>query len=205
MAQAELKVSSREKTGKGIARSLRRQGLVPGVIYGKGFESVNVALSPKDLAAATSSAAGKNTLLALTGIDIGDRRVVVKDVEVHAISRALTHVDFYAVDLAKKMHAMVPVVTTGDAEGEKMGGNLQVIRRELEVFCLPTSIPETVSIDVTELNIGDVIHVEDLVLPEGVEVPHDVNFTVVTLTGRTAEAEEADAEAEAEAEAAVEE
>jgi large subunit ribosomal protein L25 len=118
--------------------------------------------------------------------------------QVDAIRRDVQHVDFQVIDLKKKVHVMVPVHPVGKSEGEKVGGSLQVIRHELEVACLPSSIPGAIEVDVTSLNIGDVLHVEDLVLPAGVEVPHEVNFTVITVTGHKAEGEEGAAEEEAE-------
>jgi large subunit ribosomal protein L25 len=110
----------------------------------------------------------------------------------------MTHVDFQAVDLHQKVHVMVPVHAIGKSQGEKAGGQLHIIRHELEVVCLPTNIPTSINIDVAVLNIGDVVHIEDVALPAGTEVPHDVNFTVITVTGHKAEegagpAEEAEA------------
>jgi large subunit ribosomal protein L25 len=86
---------------------------------------------------------------------------------------------------------MVPVVTTGKSAGVEMGGMLQIIRRELEVFCLPDKIPENITIDITDLEIGDSLHVEELGLEEDIEIPADVNFTILTVLSPTAEEEEA--------------
>ncbi len=82
---------------------------------------------------------------------------------------------------------MVPVHVIGKSKGEKLGGQLQIIRHELEVVCLPANIPTSIDIDVAELDIGDVVHIEDVRLPVGIEVPHEVNFTVITVTGHKAE------------------
>jgi len=165
MAQTELNVTAREVVGKGGARSLRRQGLVPAVVYGKGLDACNVVVAPKALQAAIATEAGWNTLITLKG----------------------KKVDFQAIDLQKKVHVMVPVHPVGKSAGEKAGGHLQVIRHELEVVCLPTAIPSAIEIDVETLGIGDVLHINDVVLPAGVEAPHDVNFTVITVTGHKAE------------------
>ena len=89
----------------------------------------------------------------------------------------------------EKMLAAVPVQLTGKAEGVELGGILQPIRRELEVTCLPKDLPEFIEIDVTTLAIGDSVHIDDVELPRGVEVPHDVNFTVAVVIGRRAEEE----------------
>lgn len=195
MAQSQLNVVSRKDVGKGGARALRRQGLVPGVVYGRGLEACGVAVDPKALQQAIATKAGWNTLITLQGDGPFDGKVVIlKDMQVHALRRQMTHVDFQAVDLKQKVHVMVPVRAIGKSKGEKLGGQLQIIRHELEVVCLPDSIPPSIEIDVTELGVGDVVHINDVKLMPGVEVPHDVNFTVITVTGH--KAEEAGAAAE---------
>ncbi len=191
MAHAELVVSQREGTGKGSARALRRQGLVPGVVYGKGMEPCPVVVDPKALGNAIATESGWNTLINLKGDGaFAGKVVILKDMTVHAIRREPLHVDFHAVDMKKKVHVMVPVHAVGKSAGEKIGGSLEVIRHELEVHCYPDSIPAAIEIDVTALSIGDVVHIEDIQLPAGVEVPHEVNFTVITCTGRKSEEEE---------------
>lgn len=188
MAQSELNVTAREVVGKGGARALRRQGLVPAVVYGKGMASSSVVLAPKELQAAIATEAGWNTLITLKGDgDFKGKVVILKDMQRDAIRGDIQHVDFQAIDLKKKVHVMVPVHPVGKSVGEKAGGHLQVIRHELEVVCLPTAIPSAIEVEVSALAIGDVLHVEDLVLPAGIEAPHDVNFTVITVTGHKAE------------------
>jgi large subunit ribosomal protein L25 len=203
MAQTELNVTPRSRIGKGGARDLRRQGLVPATVYGKGMEPCAVTVEPKSLLKVIATEAGWNTLITLKGDGVFDNKVVIlKDMQVEPIRRDVLHADFQAIDLKTKVHVMVPVNPVGKSEGEKAGGSLQVIRKELEVVCLPTVIPGAIDVDVTAMSIGDVLHVEDLALPEGVEAPHEANFTVITVTGRKAEEEEiAAVEVEAEAEA----
>jgi large subunit ribosomal protein L25 len=195
MAQSQLKVAPRAGVGKGGARTLRREGLVPGVVYGKGMASCTVAVDPKALSQAIATKAGWNTLITLQGEGPFDGKVVIlKDMQVHPLRREMTHVDFQAVDLTQKVHVMVPVHAVGKSKGEKNGGQMQIIRHELEVVCLPDNIPTSIDIDVTELNIGDVVHINDIKLPAGIEAPHDVNFTVITVTGHKAEESETPAE-----------
>lgn len=203
MAKSELQVTAREQSGKGVARSLRRQGLIPAVVYGKDMEPCSISVSPKALKAAIATEAGLNTLITLKGDGpFSGKVVLLKETQVHAIRRDLEHADFQTVDLKKKTHVMVPVHPVGKSEGEKLGGSLQVVRHELEVICLPTNIPSAIEIDVTAMNIGDVLHIEDVAAPEGAELPHDVNFTVITCVGRTAEEEPEAAEGEGAEEAA---
>jgi large subunit ribosomal protein L25 len=202
MAQSKLEFSLREGTGKGSARATRRQGLVPAVVYGKGMTSCAVTVEPKALKKAISTEAGWNTLITLAGDGpFAGKIVILKDLQVEPIRRTVLHADFQAMDLKKRTQVMVPVHPIGKSAGEKAGGNLQVIRHELAVFCLPKDIPATIEVDVAALEIGDVVHIEDLVLPAGVEGPHEVNFTVITVTGHKADAEE---EAEAATEAGAE-
>lgn len=190
MAQAELNVSARTRLGKGGSRALRRQEQAPAVVYGKGIEPCAVTVEPKALKKALATESGLNTLITLRGDGPFDGKVViVKDLQFDAIRRDITHVDFQAIDLTAKVHVMVPVHAIGKSQGEKDGGNLQLIRHELEVVCLPTAIPKAIEIDVTALKVGGVIHINDITLPAGVEAPHDVNFTVITVTGHKAEGE----------------
>lgn len=195
MAQSQLTVTSRARAGKGGARTLRREGMVPGVVYGKGMAACNVAVDPKALTQAIATKAGWNTLITLQGDGPFDGKVVIlKDMQVHPLRRQATHVDFQAVDLTQKVHVMVPVHAIGKSQGEKLGGQLHIIRHELEVVCLPDNIPVSIDIDVTKLVIGEVVHINDVKLPAGVEAPHDVNFTVITVTGHKAEETEGAAE-----------
>ena len=198
MAQSQLTVTSRAGAGKGVSRSLRRQGLVPGVVYGKGMTSCNVAVDPRELKQAIATKAGWNTLITLQGEGPFDGKVVIlKDMQVSPLRRETTHVDFQAIDLSRKVHVMVPVHAIGKSKGEKLGGQLHIIRHELEVVCLPENIPVSIDVDVLGLGIGDVVHVNDIKLPAGTEVPPDVNFTVITVTGHKAEEVEAAEGAEA--------
>ncbi len=191
MAQAELNVEIRENTGKGAARKLRAAGMVPAVVYGKGMEPTPITVEPKALETAINTDAGWNTLLTLKGAPEVDGKVVVlKDLDLHAIRRTMVCADFHAIDLKKKVSFMVPVNAVGTSIGQKEGGTLQIIRKELEVICLPTAIPKSIDIDVSELVIGTVLHVEDVPAPDGTEIPYDVNFTVITVKGHKEELED---------------
>ena len=188
MAKSVLNVEPRVRTGKGGARKVRADGLVPAVVYGKGIETLNLRVDPKALQQATATDAGWNTLITLKGDGPFDGKVVVlKDMQIDAIRREPKHVDFYALDLKKKIAFMVPVSPQGKSKGEKEGGTLQLVRHELEVFCLPTNIPHSIEINVEELEVGDAVHIDEVSFPEGAESRHDVNFTVLTVVSRMAE------------------
>ncbi len=197
MAKSVLNVETRVRTGKGGSRKVREDGLLPAVVYGKGVEALNLRLDPKALQQAVATEAGWNTLLTLKGDGPFDGLVVIlKDMQIDAIRRNPTHVDFLAIDLKKTLAVMVPVQPVGKSQGEIEGGTLQLIRHELEVYCLPTNIPTSIEIDVTALNVGDGVHIDEVSFPEDVESQHDVNFTVLTVVGRMAEEVEVDEEDE---------
>lgn len=197
MAKSVLNVETRVRTGKGGSRKVRQDGLVPAVVYGKGVEALNLRLDPKALQKAVATEAGWNTLITLKGNGPFDGLVVIlKDMQIDAIRRNPMHVDFLAIDLNKTLAVMVPVQPVGKSQGEIEGGTLQLVRHEVEVYCLPTNIPTSLEIDVTALNIGEVVHIDELSLPEGVESQHDVNFTVLTVVGRMAEEVEVGEEGE---------
>ena len=188
MAKSVLNVEPRVRTGKGGSRKVRADGLVPAVVYGKGIETLNLRVDPKALQQATATEAGWNTLITLKGDGPYDGKVVVlKDMQIDAIRREPKHVDFYALDMKKKIAFMVPVSPQGKSKGEKEGGTLQLVRHELEVFCLPTNIPPSIEINVEELEVGDAVHIDEVSFPEGAESRHDVNFTVLTVVSRMAE------------------
>jgi large subunit ribosomal protein L25 len=134
---------------------------------------------------------------------------MIKELQSHPVSGNFIHIDFYEIDMNRKINVMIPVVTIGKSKGVEDGGLLQIVRRELEVLCLPGDIPETIEIDITDLDIGDSVHMEEIPLGDNIELLSDANFTVVTIVSPkveegVGEAEEGleGAEEEAEGEAA---
>lgn len=197
----KLKAKIRKSVGNSPSRVLRREGEVPAVIYGPGKESVLLSVSVKDLENILKKRnVGQAILnLEIQNGNISTRTAMIKELQTHPVSRKYLHVDFYEIAMDRKIKVKVPVVTRGIAKGVDFGGMLQVISREIEVLCLPLSIPKSIEIDITELNVGDAVHVRDIVLPEGIEIPADVNYTVVTVLATKAEEKVAGEEAEEEA------
>lgn len=202
----ELKANIREKTGKGVARKLRMNNCIPAVLYGPKTEPVSLTVAAKMIETAFKESDRTQVLVNLSVLDAQGTQVrlcpvIIKDVQVSPLSRELLHTDFMEIDLSKKVRVMVPVEPVGKAKGVEFGGLLQVIRRELEVLCMPLEIPESIQVDVSELNVGDSIHVEEITV-EGVEIPADVNFTVITLvapkSGTADESEEGETAGSAE-------
>lgn len=181
MSQTKLAVSLRERTGKGAARKIRAGGRIPGVLYGKGMENTLIEVDPKQVELIFSNARQMNQLLSLEVPGKGDTIAILKEYQADHVTRKFTHLDFLKIDLTQKLHVEVPIEIVGKAEGVKEGGILEIIRREITVICLPTAIPKSIPIDVTSLKIGQSIHIDQLKFPEGVEAPHGVDFTLVSV------------------------
>jgi large subunit ribosomal protein L25 len=121
---------------------------------------------------------------------------MIKELQSHPVSGNYLHVDFYEIDMKRQINVMIPVVAKGKAKGVELGGLLQVVRRELEVLCLPGDIPQSIEIDISDLDIGEAIHVEDLKLGDNIEFAAEGNVTVVTVLSPKMEAVEEEEEAE---------
>ena len=189
--------------GNGPARELRRDGKVPAILYGPKTDSVKLIIDKIDLEPIFKSGAVAQKLLKLEVEGIGGgRNVMIKEMQRHPVSHKLLHLDLYEVSMDQKIKVMVPVATTGHCKGVELGGMLQIIRRELEVFCRPDQIPENITIDITDLDIGDSFHVEELQLDGNIEVPADVNFTILTILSTKAEEAEGEEAEEGEEEGA---
>ncbi|HSO20935.1 MAG TPA: 50S ribosomal protein L25/general stress protein Ctc, partial [Desulfosarcina sp.] len=194
-----LKASPRETVGNGPSKTLRREGKIPAILYGPKIEPIKLVIDKQNLEPIFKTGAVTQKLLKLEIDGVGGtKNVMVKELQKHPVSHNLLHLDLYEVTMDQKIKVMVPVVTTGKSAGVEMGGMLQIIRRELEVFCLPDQIPEKITIDVTNLDIGDSIHVEDIQLEGDIEIPAEVNFTILTVLSTKIE-EEAEEGAEEEA------
>lgn len=203
MEVIELKASVRSKTGNGPARVLRRAGSIPAVLYGPGVDPLLLSVNTKEFEDALRHQNISQAILNLI-IQNGKRQsrsVMIKEIQKEPVSNSLLHIDFYEIAMDRRIDVMVPVVIVGKAAGVERGGLLQVIRREIEVNCLPGQIPESIEVDVSHLDIGDSMHVEDIPLGSDVELLADVNFTVVTVVSPKIE-EEVEEELEGEEEEA---
>ncbi|HEX5035004.1 MAG TPA: 50S ribosomal protein L25/general stress protein Ctc [bacterium] len=170
MERQHLTATPRDKSGKGVARRLRATGAIPAVLYGQGQEATLLQVNLRDFTKVVSTGAGINVLFDLDIQGKGKIPVIVKDYQAHVIDRKFTHVDFFKIDLSKKVSIEVPIHLVGKAVGVKEGGILEHITRTLKVNCLPTAIPQFLEADVSNLNIGDSLHLHDMKLPQGVEV-----------------------------------
>lgn len=191
-ANHTLVAEARSTIGKGAARQLRAKGLVPAVYYGPGHEPTGLAIKPKELIAALSSALGRNALIKLE-IAGKAEMAMVQDVQIHPVTRHPLHVDFYRVDMEKPIQREVTFVADGRAKGVVAGGEMSVIYRTLPLVAKPGTFPTSIHADVTNLEIGDHIKVKDLTLPEGVTValPSERNVVSVTTVRKRKDEEEA--------------
>lgn len=199
MAEVTLEVSRREKTGKGIAGKLRREGKIPAVVYGGHREPVAITVDRKavtELIQKSTHGVRSIFLLKMAGTD-QQRHAMIKEIQIDPISRKMTHIDFVRVMMDEKVRVTVPVHLTGTARGVKEGGLLDFQVRELHVECLPNVIPDSVEVDISPLGHHEYYRISDLKLPDSVKLLDDLERVVVGVTHARAEvaAEAAVAEA----------
>ncbi len=196
--QAKLTVHRRAVTGRNHIKEIRRRGLVPAIIYGANQPALPLEVEGRELKTVLSHGAGENILVELEIVDGASRTnalALIQEVQHHPLQADLLHVDFHAVSATEKVSTEVPIETIGEAVGVKtFGGLLEHILRRLEVECLPKDLPEAIHVDVSNLNVGDSVHVRDLQLPAGVEALNDGELTVVAVVEPRVEAEETVAE-----------
>ncbi|MBU8899745.1 50S ribosomal protein L25 [Corallococcus sp. H22C18031201] len=180
--KSTLEAQAREGSGKGVARRLRAKGQIPAVVYGKHLANPqHIAVDPKAIRTAINTPHKFNTLIQLK-VGADTHQVLLKDYQQDPLTRSMLHADFIAVKETEQVKVNVPVVLTGKAAGVADGGLLTQIRRELEVWALPTAIPLAIEVDVSALKINEAIHVNDMKLPAGVSVKTNVNYTVAVLS-----------------------
>ena len=207
MEQIDLKAQVRKTTGKGPARTLRREGRIPAVLYGPKTDSMMLSIDFKEFEQIVKKVNVGSVLLNLQ-IQNGEtltRPAMIKELQTNPVSGAFVHVDFYEIDMLRKINVSVPVVTRGKSVGVEEGGMLQIVRREIELFCLPTAIPKSIVVDISDLAIGDAIHVREIALPDDVELPEETDFTVITVLAPKIEEEVVEEEELEEGEEAAEE
>ncbi len=200
MELIEVNANIRTTTGNGPARVLRREGRIPAILYGTATDPVLLSVDIKELEQAFKTAASLQALLNLIVHDSETytKPVIVKELQTHPTTEAFLHADFYEIDMENKITVNVPILLVGKSKGVEEGGLLQSIRRELEITCLPNQIPAAIEVDVTDLVIGDSLHIKSIPLPEGVEIQTETDFTVLTVISAKVEIEEPEIEEEIE-------
>ena len=196
MATVSLSANARDGKGKGAARSLRSHGQVPAVIYGHGRQPQPLALNARDLDKLLSHIQAESTVIEVT---VGGQtaKTLIREIQRHPIKRQILHVDFQALVAGEKVTVSIPIVLLGVPEGVRLeGGVLDQTLREIEIEVDPSNIPDHVEYDITNMVIGDSVHISDLKVPEGVEVIDDPETSVAVLAAPRAVIEEVAAVAE---------
>jgi large subunit ribosomal protein L25 len=192
-----LTASRREKSGTGGARQSRRAGFVPAVVYGQSAEPLNVQINEKELGRVIHGAQGEHAIVQLT-VE-GDGKLggpaMIKEIQHHPVRGQVIHADLYRIDLSKKITTLVAVRLEGQAKGVVDGGIVEHTTREIEVSCLPTAIPDFVSINISDLAIGHSLHADAIVVPEGVAILTNLGRVVVSCLAPRAVKEETPAAA----------
>ncbi len=187
-----LEAQSRENTGKGAARALRREGRVPAILYGSTQQAAKIVLPLKELTLEYSKGSFFNKIVDIK-LDGKTVQALPRDVQTHPVSDIIEHADFQRVDSNTVIHVFVPVkvVNQEKSPGLKRGGVLNIVRHEIELLCKPTDIPAFIEVNVQGTEIGTSVHINDIKLPSDVKTAiKDRNFTVVTIAGRSKEEEE---------------
>ena len=175
----------RDNKGKGAARKLRADGFVPGVAYGEGIDPILLSVSTYDFTKLLTGASGHARIIDLDIDGRDTKKVIVKEVQMDPVIKKIVSVDFKVIAMDKEIEVMVPIVLVGTPDGVKNGGGiLQTIRREVEIACLPDSIPENIELDIAEMGIGDTMHFADLA-DKGFKITSNPKVSICTVVAPT--------------------
>lgn len=195
MNERTLKGHKRDKTGTSESRRLRKEGKIPAVIYGK-EKPIHIVIDAKEF----NSIVGSIKESSLLNIKIGRKShaVLIKDFQERLLSDDISHLDFFEVTKGEVVHTHVPIVLEGASIGVKEGGLLEQVLHEVEIECLPKNLPETITVDISNLRTNESIHIKSMVAPKGVKFLTSEERTVVAITSQKAEKPEEEEEVEEE-------
>lgn len=192
-----IKAERREIFGKNASRRLRKDGMIPAIIYGAHDVNVPLTLSKKDIFLILRSETGENTVFQVS-FDSEKRNAMIKELQRHPVTDEILHADFIQIAMDKTVRVSVPVVTVGDAVGVKTeGGFVDFITREVEIECLPKNIPEHIEVDISDLHLRQSLKVEDITFPEEIKLISDPD-TILVLIEVPSKEEEIEVEEEEE-------
>ncbi|MEW5993057.1 MAG: 50S ribosomal protein L25 [Candidatus Zixiibacteriota bacterium] len=183
MKEVSLPAMPRDAIGKGAARRTRSAGRIPAVMYGPEIDPVPIAIEEKAFRAANKQAGGS----AIYNLEVNGKvnKTILREIQRDPLTSRITHLDFHAISMKKPIHLSIPIHFVGTSRGVKTdGGIMQTTMRELDISCLPTDIPEYIEVDVTELGIGDSVHVRDLSVPKA-HILDEPRRTVVVISAPT--------------------
>ncbi len=196
MEQIELTLQTRNIKGSGAVSRMRRQGILPAIIYGEGAQPQNVLLAEKDFAHIVRHYEASSAIYHLQVMDEGKKQgeymALLKDTQYDPVSDRVMHLDFMRISMDKEISIKVPIILKGTAIGlKKEGATLEHLIRELEIVCLPKNIPHNIEVDVSKVDTHVSIHVKDLALAQGVRTKMDPDAAVVTMVFATREVDAA--------------
>lgn len=194
MEQKTLSVVERKEFKKGPAKQLRKEGKIPAIVYGHS-DPLHISVDAREFSK-KFKVVTENTIIILD-LDGKQMEVLVKDLQEDIVSETVKHIDFYEIEKGKSLKTHVPIHLVGNPVGVKEGGLLEHKIDQFEVECLPKDLPENISIDISELALGESIHVSDVTLPEGVKVLDATQRTVVVITAPKSAAVETEESEEA--------
>ena len=195
METVQISVRPRYLSGTDTAKTIRRAGLIPAVLYGKGFESRVVATDPKPLTRALQGPYGRNQLfMASIANDEGEYLALARALDIHPVTRKLRHVDFFVVQPDTKVNVGLPLRLLGRSAGQKIGGRLNVMQRNIPSICTPATLPEAIEIDLTPFEGGEGMTIEEVTFPEGVKPVYRKAYRLFEVSRPKAEEDEEEEE-----------
>ena len=189
MEATELKACTRKETGKGPARRFRKQGLIPAVFYGRGDEAIPLSVNAVDLMTIVKKKKENIFIkLLIEGEKPVEKLSIVKELQIEPVARSFYHADFYEVRMDRKLTVEVPIHFTGTAVGVTNGGELQLLKREMKISCLPSALPEILEVDISALDIGQSLKIQDIRVAEGITVldPSEAGVAMVAAVKASA-------------------
>ncbi|MCP2520394.1 50S ribosomal protein L25/general stress protein Ctc [SCandidatus Aminicenantes bacterium Aminicenantia_JdfR_composite] len=179
MEQFVIKGEIRKDLGKNACRRLRKEGKLPGILYGNNMENIPIIVDKKDIQRILKSETGENTIFKIT-LDSQTYDVIIKDLQRDPVFYEPLHVDLYHIAMDKPIEVTVAIALKGDAVGVKSeGGFLDFVTREIDIRCLPKDIPEYIEVDISDLHVNQALKVEDIKVPEGIEILEDPEVVIV--------------------------
>lgn len=185
--KTSLKAAPRARTGSGRLNQMRREGLLPAVIYGKGTENINLKVDAKTFNDVLAHSSSENIIVNLDIEGEGTRLAFLQSVQHDPLSGSVLHVDFRAIDEKTEITAHIPTHLNGESVGVKAGGLVEQYVHAIEIICLPNDLPETIEVDITALEVGASLHIGDITFPAGVRATHAADV-VVAHVGKPAAA-----------------
>ncbi|PIE34136.1 50S ribosomal protein L25 [candidate division KSB3 bacterium] len=199
MEQIQLTSNVRTATGKSAARQLRREGLTPAVLYGGSLGNISLTVDSLQLHKILAASGGETALINLQVADEKGTQtvpVIIKDYQLDPVARTLLHADFMEVTMGQALETHVPIETQGTSPGVKLGGVLEFVTRELTIECLPSKMLSHVELDISSLEIGSSLTVEDIKLGEDYKILTPADTVVVTVSVPSAEEAETEEDEE---------